>query len=135
MGTRGSLKDGNGWTTIRRKQFAAKPPPNLAHKTIFINFLPPDVDPQLIINIFSRHGDIADLVIPFKKRVNCDHHFAFLKFFSTQAFLNAIKRENGRKLGRHTLRVNPAKFDTPSRQPNPNQKPFKPPIKTPSLTH
>lgn len=119
-------RDEDEWTVVRRKHAATRSNKPIANKTIFVDFLPPDIQPHHILNIFSMYGDIANLVLPTKLRPRCNHKYAFVKYFSTQAFLNAIRKENGRKMGSFQLRVNPAKYDKhevvtrkPITKPNP----------------
>ena len=103
------------WQTIkrRRRQSPPKNPPT-ARKTIFIDYLPLEIKPQTLSFIFLPHGRISTIIIPAKLREKCNHRFAFIKFFSTQSLLSAISHENGRRIGKFKLKVNPAKFDSPS---------------------
>ena len=109
-----NLERESEWTTVRRRRAIPRYPPQSATRTIFVDFLPPGINPQTIRYIFLPHGKISDLVLPLKPRKNCSHRYAFVKFYSSQALLSAIHHENGRKIGNFTLRVNPAKYDTPS---------------------
>lgn len=111
-----------GWTTVSRRSQTSKPPAPTATKTIYVDYLPIEINLQTIRFIFLPHGDIADIVIPPRVRENHNHRFAFVKFLSTHSLLSAILHENGRRIGNHVLRVNPAKYDTPSPSP------FNPPL-------
>nr|CCA66197.1 hypothetical protein [Beta vulgaris subsp. vulgaris] len=106
-------READEWITVKRKNMRPKPYPPIACKTIFINFLPPETHPQTLVDIFSHYGDIAELSLPHRTRNNCNHRYAFIKFYSTQAVINAIRQENGRRIGMFKIKVNPAKYDKP----------------------
>ena len=74
-----------------QKEAACSQTSPIACKTIFVDFLLSDINPHIIINVFSRHGDIVDLVIPPRLRANCQHLYAFIKFFSIQALLMQLE--------------------------------------------
>lgn len=111
----GELEEG-AWQTVkrRRRQSPPKSIPSTANKTIFIDFLPMEINTQTLRFIFLPHGSISTIVIPQKLRENCRHRYAFIKYSSTQSLLSAISQENGRKIGTFKLKVNPAKYDSPT---------------------
>ena len=138
----GNQRSNEEWFTVRRRRQPSNPPLSTALKTIFIDFLPPDINIQTINFIFLPYGNISDIILPPNLRKNRNHRYAFVKYSSTHSLLSAINHENGRKIGNYKLKVNPAKYDKPShnfskpppppRQPTyssnikPSNQPYKP---------
>lgn len=109
----------NPWIPVRRRRPQPSTHPNLATKTIFIDFLPINTTPYDISNIFFPYGLITDIVLPEKLRPNTKHRYPFVRFYSSHSMHQSIKAENGRKVGNFTMKVNPAKTDKPSKNPKP----------------
>ena len=101
------------WFVVKRRRRQTGGMSNsTACKTIFIDFLPLEINLQTLRFIFNPYGTILSIVIPDKIRVNCKYRYAFIKFLSTHSLLGAIGHANGRKIGNYKLKVSPAKYDT-----------------------
>lgn len=128
------------WTVIkrRRRQSPSENTPPIACKTIYIDFLPLEINPQTLRFIFNPYGSISSIVIPYKIRDNCNHRYAFIKYLSTHSLMGAISHENGRRIGNFKLKVSPAKYDSPTHTTlNPPLKPHtvQPKNNLPSKNH
>lgn len=72
---------------------------------IFIRNLPFSVTEEKIRALFSKHGEIKELNLPYDNTKKMFKGFCFLQFETKREALNAIKELNGKKLDNRMLNI------------------------------